>query len=132
MFLSLVFFFLMIRRPPRSTRTDTLFPYTTLFRSLQAQRDFLKQAIAEAKAFDQAKMTKEQKFERAYLSAVAQCQLFWLEDADFPHHNPAFYIGNGLDPNVYIARPYADAPTRMKAFIAFARNIPRAADQIRV
>src|SRR3546814_12030585 len=29
----IVFFFLMIRRPPRSTRTDTLFPYTTLFRS---------------------------------------------------------------------------------------------------
>src|SRR3546814_7519983 len=29
-----LFFFLMIRRPPRSTRTDTLFPYTTLFRSL--------------------------------------------------------------------------------------------------
>src|SRR3546814_10571789 len=29
------FFFLMIRRPPRSTRTDTLFPYTTLFRSKQ-------------------------------------------------------------------------------------------------
>src|SRR3546814_8353714 len=28
-----VFFCLMIRRPPRSTRTDTLFPYTTLFRS---------------------------------------------------------------------------------------------------
>src|SRR3546814_13019004 len=28
-----VCFFLMIRRPPRSTRTDTLFPYTTLFRS---------------------------------------------------------------------------------------------------
>src|SRR3546814_10795799 len=29
------FFFLMIRRPPRSTRTDTLFPYTTLFRSTE-------------------------------------------------------------------------------------------------
>src|SRR3546814_2169385 len=29
------FFFLMIRRPPRSTRTDTLFPYTTLFRSAE-------------------------------------------------------------------------------------------------
>src|SRR3546814_3703802 len=28
----------MIRRPPRSTRTDTLFPYTTLFRSQQRQR----------------------------------------------------------------------------------------------
>src|SRR3546814_4200346 len=31
---SLLSFFLMIRRPPRSTRTDTLFPYTTLFRSV--------------------------------------------------------------------------------------------------
>src|SRR3546814_3639045 len=31
----LFFFFLMIRRPPRSTRTDTLFPYTTLFRSIK-------------------------------------------------------------------------------------------------
>src|SRR3546814_1599911 len=30
---TLIFFCLMIRRPPRSTRTDTLFPYTTLFRS---------------------------------------------------------------------------------------------------
>src|SRR3546814_13724504 len=35
MLLHVFFFFLMIRRPPRSTRTDTLFPYTTLFRSDQ-------------------------------------------------------------------------------------------------
>src|SRR3546814_3286855 len=33
-FSSLYLFFLMIRLPPRSTRTDTLFPYTTLFRSI--------------------------------------------------------------------------------------------------
>src|SRR3546814_5148474 len=33
--LTLLLLFLMIRRPPRSTRTDTLFPYTTLFRSHQ-------------------------------------------------------------------------------------------------
>src|SRR3546814_1155696 len=32
-FFTLFFFFLYIRRPPSSTRTDTLFPYTTLFRS---------------------------------------------------------------------------------------------------
>src|SRR3546814_3849895 len=36
-FILIFFFFLMIRRPPRSTRTDTLFPYTTLFRSLPPQ-----------------------------------------------------------------------------------------------
>src|SRR3546814_20056847 len=33
LYFCLCFFFVMIRRPPRSTRTDTLFPYTTLFRS---------------------------------------------------------------------------------------------------
>src|SRR3546814_15291870 len=33
-------FFLMIRRPPRTTRTDTLFPYTTLFRSVHLARAF--------------------------------------------------------------------------------------------
>src|SRR3546814_15273170 len=33
------FFFLRIRRPPESTRTDTLFPYTTLFRSGDCRRD---------------------------------------------------------------------------------------------
>src|SRR3546814_17450975 len=37
----LLFFFLMIRRPPRSTRTDTLFPYTTLFRSVTIGRDVI-------------------------------------------------------------------------------------------
>src|SRR3546814_2936030 len=35
-----VFLFLMVRRPPRSTRTDTLFPYTTLFRSQGRTVDF--------------------------------------------------------------------------------------------
>src|SRR3546814_9544452 len=38
----------MIRRPPRSTRTDTLFPYTTLFRSGGGQDDALGQQAAVA------------------------------------------------------------------------------------
>src|SRR3546814_12414257 len=38
MFLLWNFFVLMKRRPPRSTRTDTLFPYTTLFRSREVGR----------------------------------------------------------------------------------------------
>src|SRR3546814_14985724 len=40
-----VFFFLMIRRPPRSTRTDTLFPYTTLFLSLCVSHWFCRRKI---------------------------------------------------------------------------------------
>src|SRR3546814_5459692 len=43
----LLFFFLMIRRPPRSTRTDTLFPYTTLFRSVYRLSDAQAQAILD-------------------------------------------------------------------------------------
>src|SRR3546814_18308450 len=40
---TLIFLFGMIRRPPRSTRTDTLFPYTTLFRSVQKRIEKLGQ-----------------------------------------------------------------------------------------
>src|SRR3546814_19945984 len=43
-------FFLMIRRPPRSTRTDTLFPYTTLFRS-HADGDQTSQGITRGFRF---------------------------------------------------------------------------------
>src|SRR3546814_13161851 len=45
-------FFLMIRRPPRSTRTDTLFPYTTLFRSgadAHIEQDLRRQLILRGK-----------------------------------------------------------------------------------
>src|SRR3546814_17544957 len=42
---SFLFFFLMIRRPPRSTRTDTLFPYTTLFRSQDEPVGFLGKVV---------------------------------------------------------------------------------------
>src|SRR3546814_12660931 len=45
---SVFFFFLMIRRPPRSTRTDTLFPYTTLFRSRAGDRDARSSRCSEA------------------------------------------------------------------------------------
>src|SRR3546814_2249029 len=54
-----LFFFLMIRRPPRSTRTDTLFPYTTLFRSpdeLAAACQAVKDALAaEQKQLEKAR-----------------------------------------------------------------------------
>src|SRR3546814_10995728 len=40
----------MIRRPPESTRTDTLFPYTTLFRSQDRQRNCQRRARADVQA----------------------------------------------------------------------------------
>src|SRR3546814_4150816 len=53
------FFFLMIRRPPRSTRTDTLFPYTTLFRSIRADAD-KQRVIIVAEAQKQAETLRGQ------------------------------------------------------------------------
>jgi hypothetical protein len=54
-----------------------------------------------------------------------------LEEAQQPFRNPAFYLDGGLDPSVYLTRPYAPAEARLKAFIDYARAIPTAAAQIR-
>ncbi len=98
---------------------------------LKKQGDFLKETIAAAAKFDATKLSDADRFERDYLVKVAQGKLFWLEDADQPHHNPTYYVGGGLDPNVYIARPYADAPTRMKAMIKFFNSVTAQAPNIR-
>src|SRR3546814_1042977 len=67
------FFFLMIRRPPRSTRTDTLFPYTTLFRNNDGLRKFLSERYGHVL--------------RDFARAIATCvpelskeQLYWRLD----------------------------------------------------
>jgi hypothetical protein len=97
---------------------------------LKGFADFLNASIARAQGFGGG-LGPDEAFERDYLVAVARGKLFWLTDADQPHRNPAYYVGGGLDPNVYIARNYADAPTRMRALIAFFRRVPTAAAQIR-
>lgn len=96
---------------------------------LEARADFLRSVISGARAYTQ--LSGAEAFERDYLTQVAEGQLFWLKDADQPHTNPAFYIGGGLDPNVYVTREYADKPTRMKAMIAFFDAVPAAARNIR-
>ncbi|GAA4777361.1 DUF885 domain-containing protein [Stakelama sediminis] len=97
-------------------------------KGLEAKADFLKSTVQQARAFNN--LTPEQKFQRDYIISVAAGQLFWLEDADQPHRNPAYYVGT-LDPNVYIARNYADKATRMRAIISFFQQVPQAAQNIR-
>jgi uncharacterized protein (DUF885 family) len=91
----------------------------------------LHSAIAAAQSHNPRTLTREQRFERDYLIARTRGALFWLESADQPHNNPAYYMNNGLDPSVYVTRPYAPAATRLRAFIAYLHEIPRAARQIR-
>lgn len=97
---------------------------------LKKMVDIRKKAIADARAIDAGDLSEAEQFERDYLVNVMEGELFWLETADSPHKNPAYYVG-ALDPNVYIARPYADAETRMKAFIKYANAVPAAAAQIK-
>src|SRR3546814_20435348 len=54
------FFFLMIRPPPRSTRTDTLFPYTTLFRSRALEHGQFVLVLGRVEVVVQAKARKAQ------------------------------------------------------------------------
>src|SRR3546814_4422286 len=67
----------MIRRPPRSTRTDTLFPYTTLFRSAEKSEPAPSRADAPSKTANQDK-----KVEDTTLALPAQIERKYLRVGD--------------------------------------------------
>ena len=98
---------------------------------LRTQNEFLHGQLTEAERFAPSALTAAQQVEHDHLVQVIRGELFWREDADDPHKNLSWYFDRGLDPNVYVSRPYADAATRMRAFIAYARAIPTAVAQIR-
>jgi uncharacterized protein (DUF885 family) len=77
-------------------------------------------------AVDAATLTPRERFDRAYLLAVVDRDLFWLEKSNFPFINPAWYSGQ-IDPDMYLSRNYAPLDVRMKAYIKYARNIPHMA-----
>ena len=90
----------------------------------------LHQARKRAATFQDNVLSEKQRFERDYVIATIDTELFWLETADWPARSPTYY-GWGLDPQVYIAREYAPLAQRMQAYIAYAKAIPSAVEQIR-
>ena len=82
-----------------------------------------------AAAFNE-NLDARQKFERAYVLAAIDSDLFWLESASKPYRNPYFY-SDSLDPEVYLTRPYAPLDQRMRAFTAYEDVLPTALRQIR-
>ena len=84
----------------------------------------------QALEFDPAKLDGQQRFERDYLIAVIDRDLFWLKSARWPFKNPMAYA-SALDPNVYVARAYAPLEARMRAYIDYAKAVPSAVKQIR-
>jgi Bacterial protein of unknown function (DUF885) len=94
----------------------------------------LKALREEARRFDEGGLDAERRYQREYLLARLDRDLFWLDKAGAPYRNPAFYFDWGLDsldPSVYVTRTYAPPAQRLAALIRYLRNIPRAAAQIR-
>jgi uncharacterized protein (DUF885 family) len=79
---------------------------------------------------DPKTLEPRERFDREYLLAVVDKDLFWLEKAKFPFNNPGWYIDK-LDPDMYLNRNYAPLDVRMKAYIKYARGIPKMANDIK-
>jgi len=90
----------------------------------------LKSEREKASTFKDADLDDRQRFERDYLIAQIDSDLFWSETADLPHRNPNSYAG-ALDPGIYVTREYAPLETRIKAYTTYAKNVPAALMQIK-
>lgn len=98
--------------------------------ALREHAGWLRGIRREAEAFEAARLPESARFEWEYLVAEVDRRLYWLEGAAWPYRNPAFYA-DSLDPHVYVTRAYAPPVERLRAFTAYAREVPRAAGQIR-
>jgi hypothetical protein len=81
-----------------------------------------------------ASLDAASRFERDEFVARVDRDLFWLETAEAPFTNPAFYVDwmlDNLDPSPYLTRNYAPLETRMRAYTKYARSVQQAAGQIR-
>jgi uncharacterized protein (DUF885 family) len=97
---------------------------------MKATTDWLHAQRAAIAAFGDDKLDATQRFQRDYVLAVIDGQLFWLEDSGFVHNNPGF-VGGDLSPSMYLTRPYAPLPQRMAAFVAYQEALPKAIEQIK-
>src|SRR5450631_370759 len=81
-------------------------------------------------AVDPSTLEPRERFDRAYLLALLDKDLFWIEKTQFPFSNPGWYLEQ-IDPDVYLSRNYAPLEVRLKAYIKYARAIPRIATAIK-
>ncbi len=89
----------------------------------------LHDAREQIAAVDPAPLEANERFDREYLLSVIDKDLFWLEKAKYPSSNPYWYLTN-VDPDMYVSRNYAPLDVRLKAYIKYARAIPKMAADI--
>ena len=94
----------------------------------------LHQAREDALDFSDEDLGEVGQYQREYLLAAIDRALFWLEKAEWPLVNPAYYfdwMSDSLDPSPYITLAYAPLEERIKSYTRYAQNIPKAVEQIR-
>ncbi len=97
---------------------------------IAAEIQRLKRSRAQILAFASAQLPPEQRFEREYLLHEIGAELFWLEQAEWPFRNPAWYVDQ-IDPEVYLSRDYAPLPQRLRGYIGYARAMPEIAAAVK-
>ena len=97
---------------------------------LNAEVQRLHEQRNRAAAYPETALDPRQRFERDYLLAQVDRDLFWLETADLPHRNPLFYA-DALDPDAYVSREYAPLAVRLAAYTRYAHAVPKAVIQLR-
>ncbi|HEX4496397.1 MAG TPA: DUF885 domain-containing protein [Thermoanaerobaculia bacterium] len=98
--------------------------------ALARESDWLRAERERAEQFDPETLDERRAFEREMVKVVVDSDLFWLEAAEWPRRNPLFYAGP-LDPSLYLTRDYAPLAERLRAFVDWAREVPRAAGQVK-
>ena len=91
---------------------------------LAAEVQRLRAQRRTAVAFFESRLGAQERFQRDYIVAVIDRDLYWLDSARRPFWNPAFYV-DALDPSVYVTREYASPDVRMAAFTRYAGEVPR-------
>ena len=91
---------------------------------------WLKSQRAAAVSMDSKTLSPSQHYQRDYVLWIIDRDLFWLEAAQAPQRNPAWYVDD-LDPDMYLSRDYAPLQKRMAGYTGYAAAIPRLAANIR-
>jgi uncharacterized protein (DUF885 family) len=99
--------------------------------ALQNQLSWLEAALAKLGAFDAASLSDAQRFQREYVRAALDQDVFFLRELRLPAKSPMYYLGTGLDPSVYVSTPYAPVAKRAEAFISYLEKVPGAIAQMR-
>jgi hypothetical protein len=96
---------------------------------LKRQIAWLHDERKQIEAVDPKPLESREQLDRQYMLAVIDRDLFWIEKAQMPLKSPAWYL-DSIDPDMYLSRNYAPLETRLKAYIRYARAIPKMAKDI--